>query len=112
MGMSLQQVHNKLQAIPKFGLGGRSSVSGLKVTVFGCTGFLGRYLVNRLGRQGNTLVLPHRGSDEEIAHLKVMGDLGKINLLPFELRDEESIRKCVQHSDVVINLIGKEHNTL
>jgi hypothetical protein len=30
-------------------VGGRSSVGGLTVTVFGATGFVGRYLVNRLG---------------------------------------------------------------
>ncbi len=31
---------------------GRSSVSGLVATVFGCTGFVGRYVVNELGRIG------------------------------------------------------------
>ena len=32
--------------------GGRSSVAGLTATVFGSTGFLGRYVVNKLGRVG------------------------------------------------------------
>jgi len=35
--------------------GGRSSVAGLTATVFGCTGFLGRYVVNKLGRVGTTV---------------------------------------------------------
>ena len=35
------------------GTGGRSSVSGVIATVFGATGFTGRYIVNRLGQRGS-----------------------------------------------------------
>ena len=38
--------------IPR-GKGGRSSSSGIAATVFGATGFLGRYVVNRLGELKN-----------------------------------------------------------
>jgi NADH dehydrogenase (ubiquinone) 1 alpha subcomplex subunit 9 len=34
------------------GVAGRSAVSGSVATVFGCTGFLGRYLVHKLGADG------------------------------------------------------------
>lgn len=57
--------------------GGRSSVSGHVATVFGCTGFLGRYLVDRLAQKGTQVVIPYRDEDEK-RHLKVLGDLGQI----------------------------------
>ena len=51
-------------------------MSGVTATVFGCTGFLGRYVVNKLGRVGTTVVVPHRINDEDnVRHLKLMGDL-------------------------------------
>ena len=46
---------NKKPAI-SYGPPGYSAVSGRTVTVFGCTGFLGRYLVSKLGTFTNPRV--------------------------------------------------------
>lgn len=90
--------------------GGRSSLGGYTVTVFGATGFLGRYIVNRLARQGCTVVVPYR---EEMAkrHLKPTGDLGRVNFTEFDLRNTQSIEESVRHSDIVYNLIGRNYPT-
>eukprot|EP00177_Eucheuma_denticulatum_P007709 GFKZ01014017.1.p2 GENE.GFKZ01014017.1~~GFKZ01014017.1.p2 ORF type:complete len:351 (+),score=49.71 GFKZ01014017.1:72-1124(+) len=94
------------------GSGGRSSVSGIAATVFGSTGFLGRYVTNQLGRIGSQVTVPFRGDELYSRHLKVMGDLGQIVPVPFELRDEDSVRDAIRGSGVVINLIGKHFETL
>ena len=90
--------------------GGRSSLGGHTATVFGATGFLGRYIVNRLARSGNTVVVPYR---EEMAkrHLKVSGDLGRVVFLECDLRNTASIEESVRHSDIVYNLIGRDWPT-
>ena len=93
------------------GPGGRSSNSGLTATVFGATGMVGRNLVNNLGKQGTTVVTPYRGTDDDRRFLKVMGDLGKIVQLRFDLRDEQQIYECVKHSDIVYNCIGRNYPT-
>jgi len=55
----------------------RNSVSGSIATVFGATGFLGRYLVSKLAKVGTQVVVPYRDEDEK-RHLKLLGDLGQI----------------------------------
>lgn len=90
--------------------GGRSSLGGHTATVFGATGQVGRYIVNRLARQGCTVVVPFR---EEMAkrHLKVSGDLGRVVFTEYDLRNTASIEESVRHSDVVYNLVGRNYPT-
>ncbi|BCR83110.1 complex I NDUFA9 subunit family protein [Aspergillus chevalieri] len=90
--------------------GGRSSLGGYTATVFGATGFLGRYIVNRLASQGCTVVVPYR---EEMAkrHLKPTGDLGRVVFIEYDLRNTQSIEESVRHSDIVYNLVGRQYPT-
>ncbi|WWD22150.1 hypothetical protein CI109_106639 [Kwoniella shandongensis] len=90
--------------------GGRSSDSGHTVTVFGCTGFLGRYLVQKLARQGTQVVIPYRDEDEK-RRLKIMGDLGQIVPLEWDARNLDQTAEAVRHSDVVYNLVGRDYET-
>jgi len=103
--------HNTELASYKKGRGGRSSFNGIVATVFGASGFLGRYVVNNLGKMGSQVIIPYRGTEYDVGHLKLMGDLGQVLYTPFYMRDEDSIRKAVQHSNVVINLIGRDLET-
>ncbi|KAF3436079.1 hypothetical protein FNV43_RR23171 [Rhamnella rubrinervis] len=93
------------------GTGGRSSVSGIVATVFGATGFLGRYVVQQLAKMGSQVLVPFRGSEDSHRHLKLMGDLGQIVPMKYNPRDENSIKAVMAKANVVINLIGREYET-
>nr|GMD12217.1 NADH dehydrogenase [ubiquinone] 1 alpha subcomplex subunit 9, mitochondrial [Ipomoea batatas] len=97
--------------IVRKGTGGRSSVSGIVATVFGATGFLGRYLVQQLAKMGSQVLVPFRGSEDCHRHLKLMGDLGQIVPMKYNPRDENSIKAVMAKANVVINLIGRDYET-
>jgi hypothetical protein len=91
---------------------GRQSISGVVATVFGATGFLGRYVVSLIGEKGGRAVCPHRCDDMDMQHLRPMGDLGNIiTLQEFSIRDYAAIKKVISKSNVVINLIGQNTET-
>lgn len=71
-----ERVHPLLLSLPVLAAG-RHAQTGHVATVFGCTGFLGRYLVHKLAKQGTQVVVPYRDQDE-MRHLKVTGDIGQI----------------------------------
>lgn len=43
--------------------------------------------------------------------LKLVGDLGQVLFLPYDLKDDETIRQAVKYSNVVVNLIGRDWET-
>ncbi|XP_030378040.1 NADH dehydrogenase [ubiquinone] 1 alpha subcomplex subunit 9, mitochondrial [Scaptodrosophila lebanonensis] len=98
-------------AAMKRGTGGRSSFNGIVATVFGASGFVGRYVCNKLGKSGTQMILPYRGDDSDINRLKVCGDLGQVLFHFYNLEDTRSIREAVKYSNVVINLVGRDYET-
>lgn len=93
-----------------YGPPGRSAATGRVATVFGCTGFLGRYLVSKLARSGTQVIVPYRDEDTK-RHLKVMGDLGQIVPMEWDLHRPDQIAECIRHSDTVFNLVSRDYET-
>ncbi|OMJ10331.1 NADH-ubiquinone oxidoreductase 40 kDa subunit, mitochondrial, partial [Smittium culicis] len=90
---------------------GRQAWNGQTATVFGCTGFLGRYVVSALATQGTRVIIPYRGISENTRHLKPSGDLGMVIPMEFDIRNRTQVEEVMRHSDVVINLIGRNYET-
>lgn len=92
------------------GPGGRSSRTGYVATVFGASGFLGRYLTSKLARHGTNVIVPFRNEMKK-RFLKVTGDLGVVNFVEWDARNIKSIEESVAHSDIVFNLVGADYGT-
>lgn len=75
------------------------------ITVFGGSGFIGRYAVRALVKAGYRVRvatrLPHTAID-----LKPMGTVGQIQLVQANIRNTASIARAVEGASAVINLTG------
>ncbi|XP_058045995.1 NADH dehydrogenase [ubiquinone] 1 alpha subcomplex subunit 9, mitochondrial isoform X1 [Ahaetulla prasina] len=107
----LQQDRSVHYTVMPHGRSGRSSVSGIVATVFGATGFLGRYIVNHLGRIGSQVVIPYRCDEYDLLYLRPMGDLGQLIFMEWNSHDKDSTRRALENSHVVINLVGRDWET-
>jgi len=87
---------------------------GITATVFGAGGFLGRYVCQNIGAAGVRAYIPNRGCEMELRHLKPMFDqytLGQVAFPFYHPNDDDSIRRALEKSDIVINMIGKYYQT-
>ncbi len=75
------------------------------VTIFGGSGFLGRYLVRQLASKGYFIRAIVRKPNEAL-FLKVYGKVGQIELLRGDIKNEESLRDYVKGSNCVINCVA------
>jgi NADH dehydrogenase len=75
------------------------------VTVFGGSGFLGRYVVQALARAGCRIKVAVRRPDLAL-HLQPLGSIGQIALIQANVRDERSVSEALRGADAAINLVG------
>jgi uncharacterized protein YbjT (DUF2867 family) len=80
------------------------------VTVFGASGFVGRYVVQRLAHRGlRVRAAVRRPALAEF--LRPYGDVGQIAPMQANVRDDASVAKAVQGADAVVNLVGLLYET-
>lgn len=75
------------------------------IVVFGGSGFIGRYVVRALARAGKRVRVamrrPHLGHE-----LRVMGDVGQIQLVQANVRDAASVARALEGASGAVNLVG------
>lgn len=89
---------------------GNARLNGQLVTVFGGTGFLGRYIVRELARKGYRVRLAVRRPDLA-GHLQPMGAVGQIHAIQANLRHGWSVERAIEGADGVVNLVGILHES-
>ena len=80
-------------------------------TIFGGTGFIGRYLVGRLADRGALVRVISRSPRTHGHHLQPLGRVDQIVVESADLSSEDSLRRAVAGSAGVVNLIGILHET-
>ena len=75
------------------------------VTVFGGSGFVGKYVVRALVKQGWRVRVPMRRPHTGQA-LRVIGNVGQVQLVQANIRFKDSVERAIEGSDAVVNLVA------
>ncbi len=80
------------------------------VTVFGGSGFVGRYVVRALAKRGYRIRVACRRPDLAF-HLQPLGNVGQIQAVQANVRARWSVDRAVEGADHVVNLVGILYET-
>jgi uncharacterized protein YbjT (DUF2867 family) len=76
-----------------------------QVTVFGGSGFLGRYVVQRLARSGARVAVAVRHTDAA-EFVRIFGAVGQVMPVPCDVTMPASVAAALQGSEAAVNLVG------
>jgi NADH dehydrogenase len=80
------------------------------ITVFGGSGFVGSQVVRALAKQGLRVRVAIR--QPHLAHtMRLLGDVGQIEVVQANVRNEASIRRALTRAQGVVNLVGLLYET-
>lgn len=75
------------------------------VTIFGGSGFVGRYIARRMAKRGWRVRVAVRRPNEAL-FVRPYGDVGQVEPVQANIRDEESTRRAMIGARAVINCVG------
>jgi NADH dehydrogenase len=75
------------------------------VTIFGGSGFVGRYIVRRMAKAGWRVRVAVRHPNEAI-FVRPYGVVGQVEPVFANIRDDDSVRAAIHGADAVVNCVG------
>lgn len=78
-------------------------------TVFGATGYLGKFICAELARIGYQVITPYRFHEESVMPHRTMGDVGQVVGMRYSSRQYESIVDICSRSNIVVCAAGRSN---
>lgn len=75
------------------------------VTIFGGSGFVGRYIARRMAKEGWRVRVAVRRPNDAL-FVRPYGVVGQVEPVFCNIRDDESVRAVTKGADVVVNCVG------
>ena len=75
------------------------------VTIYGGSGFIGRYIARRMAKQGWRVRVATRRPNEAM-FVKPYGAVGQVEPILCNIRDDASVAAAMQGADAVVNCVG------